>query len=199
MPDCTRLSGVRRIGVSLVVAALALAGCGESTGTGPATEAGSPTAETGDRTVAVYAAVVRQLVTKDHTFEDEETPFERVFIDVHVDATGDPNAPGAHTPMGTRLSAEEQAAILRELVDLPRVEFVEDPDSVVVNEGDCAQVIKGNGALVTLGPISGDAERVTVPNDMFPGCLGGVWLTYVLERTEGGWRVTGTEGPIVIS
>lgn len=119
--------------------------------------------------VAVYAAVVRQLVTKDHTFEDEETPFERVFIDVHVDATGDPNAPGAHTRMGTRLSAEEQAAILRELVDLPRVEFVEDPDSVVVNEGDCAQVIKGNGALVTLGPISGDAERVTVPNDMSPG------------------------------
>jgi hypothetical protein len=189
---------MRRIGVILVVAALALAGCGGSTEKGPATEAGSPAAEPDDRT-AVYAAVVRQLVTKDNTFEDEESPFGRVFIDVHVDATGDPYDPGAQKPMGMRLSAEEQAAILRELADLPRVEFVEHPDSVVVDEGACAQAIEGNGALITLGPISGDAERVTVPNDMFLGCQGGVWLTYVLERAEGGWRVTGTEGPIVIS
>jgi hypothetical protein len=183
---------VRQIAVILVGVALALAACGGEDSR-PATETGGPPVDLDARAVAVYSAVVRQLVLKDHTFGKAESPFERVFIDVRLD--GDRNA---DPPTGERLTAEEQEAILRELADLPPVEFVEDPDSVIVGEDGCAHV-EGNGVLITLGPISGGSTRVTVPNDMFFACLGGQWLTYVLERAENDWRVTGTEGPIGIS
>ncbi len=189
---------MRRIGVILVGVALALAACGGSAETGPTTKTGPPAAQPDDRTVAVYSAVVRQVVTKDHTFGAGEPPFDRVFIDVRIDdEAGDPydHPPGDGRQ---RLTAETQAAILRELTDLPPVQFVEDPDSVVVGKKRCAHV-KGNGVLITLGPISGDSDRVTVPNSMFFACLGGQWLTYVLEGAQEDWHVTGTEGPIGIS
>jgi hypothetical protein len=194
---------MKRISVLLVGVALALAACDRSTlgdpttqTGGATTEAGSSTVEPDARTVAVYSAVVRQLVLEDHTFGDAESPFERVFIDVRIDhGAGNPDAA---PPSGSALSAEEQAAILRELDDLPTVKFVEDPDSVIVGKDRCAHV-KGNGVLVTLGPISGGSERVTVPNDIFFACLGGQWLTYVLEQADGDWRVTGTTGVTGIS
>ena len=185
---------MRRIGFLLVGVALALAACGESAETEPRT--GSSGAEPEARTVAVYSAVVRQLVTEDHTFGAGESPFDRVFIDTRIDeGAGDSDT---RPRVGPRLSAEEQAAILHELADLPPVEFVEDPDSVIVDKDACA-VVKEDGVLITLGPISGDSERVTVPNDMFFACLGAQWLTYVLEQAEGDWRITGTKGPIGIS
>jgi hypothetical protein len=203
IPVSVRMKGMKPISVVLVGITLALAACDRSTESEPTTETAGPTTETGSltvepdaRTVAVYSAVVRQLVTKDHTFGGGEAPFERVFIVVR----GDENAssPYSHPLAGPRLTAEEQAAILGELADLPPVRFVEDPDSVIVGEKRCARV-KGNGVLITLGPIKGDPERVTVRNRMFFACLGGQGLTYVLERAEGDWRVTGTKGPIVIS
>jgi hypothetical protein len=194
---------MKRITVLLVGVALALTACDRSTESQSTTENGAPMTETGNltaqpdaRAVSVYSAVVRQLVLEDHTFGDAESPFERVFIDVRIDhGAGNPDAA---PPSGSALSAEEQAAILRELDDLPTVEFVEDPDSVIVGKDRCAHV-KGNGVLVTLGPISGGSERVTVPNDIFFACLGGQWLTYVLEQADGDWRVTGTTGVIGIS
>jgi hypothetical protein len=194
---------MKRLSVLLVGVALALTACDRSTESGPTTGTGGPTAETGSltvepdaRTVAVYSAVVRQLVTKDHTFGDEASPFDRVFIVVRID--DEASSPYIHPFRGPRLTAETQAAILRELADLPRVRFVDDPDSVIVGEKNCGHV-KGNGVLITLGPISGGTERLTVPNRMFFACLGGQWLTYVLERSGGDWQVVGTEGPIAIS
>jgi hypothetical protein len=208
------MKGMRQIGVLLVGVALALTACDRPTESSPTTETGgtttetgSPTTETGGptvqpdaRTVAIYSAVVRQLVTKDHTFGGGEAPFERVFIDVRIDEdAGDPHGDLAGPPaQAPRLTAEDQAAILRELTDLPRVGFVEDSDSVIVGRDSCAHV-KGNGALISLGPISGGSERVTVPNGLFFACLGGQWLTYKLERADDGWQVVGTKGPITIS
>ena len=184
------------MGVLLVGVALALTACDRSTESGPTTGTGSVTVEPDARTVAVYSAVVRQLVTKDHTFGDEDSPFDRVFIVVRIDDKA--GSPYTHPLAGPRLTPEAQAAILRELADLPPVRFVDDPDSVIVGETSCAHV-KGNGVLITLGPISGDTGRLTVPNRMFFACLGGQWLTYVLERSDGDWQVVGTKGPIAIS
>jgi hypothetical protein len=202
-----RMKGMKRLGVLLVGVALALTACDRSSESGPTTETGGATTETrrlavhpDARTVAVYSAVVGQLVTKDHTFGGGEAPFERIFIDVRIDEdAADPlGGLGDHPPSAPRLPAEDQAAILRELTDLPRVRFVEDADSVIVGRDSCARV-KGKGALITLGPIARGSKRVTVPNGLFIACLGGQWLTYVLERRDGDWRVTGTNGPIAIS
>jgi hypothetical protein len=201
---------MERLLVMLVGVAFALVACeggpsdqqsengGEVVDTGTTTGGGISVAdrERAERAIGIYSAVVRQLVTKDHTFGGGPSPFERVFIvDGAVQRANDPGlsreAPRPFTP-------EVRAGILGELGDLPPVEFVSDPDSVVVGSRECAHV-KGNGVLITLGPIKGGKDRATVPNGLYFACLGGQWLTYELERADEGWRVTGYKGPYIIS
>lgn len=184
----------------LVGLAIALSACGGSPGDDPGVPLGPvPAGNAGqaptERTVDVYATVVRQLVTKDHTFGDEPSPFERVYVvDGVVENAGDPS----DVPR-ERFPAAVKEGIARALADLPNVEFVADPDSVIVGESECAHV-KGDGALISLGPIKDrSGGRVTVANGLFFACLGGQWLTYVLEPAEPSWRVVGTTGPIAIS
>lgn len=187
---------MRSVGVLLVLLTLLVAGCSRTTG--PITRDGDDAdAAVEERMIEVYSAIIRQLITVDHTFGEAPSPFDRVFVVDGVAADGgDPMAipPGTVEPF----SPEVRAGILRELADLPPVRFVTDPDSVVIGEKQCAHV-KGNGALITLGPISGGQRKVTVPSDLFFGCLGGLWLTYVLEAEDGGWHVAGTKGGIAIS
>ena len=186
---------MRRFGALLVGLALVLAGCGRTVVTAPG--GNDPDAAATERIIGVYSAVIRRLVTVDHTFGSAPSPFDRVFIvDSVVAGAGDPVA----VPAGSvkPFNPEVKAGIMRELGDLPPIGFVTDPDSVIVGEKRCAHV-KGNGVLITLDPISGGKKNVTVPNGLFFACLGGQWLTYELERADGEWRVTGTKGPIVIS
>ena len=157
---------MNRFATLLLVLALALGGCSGAAVTGPADRNDTDAAET-ERMIGIYAAIIRQLVTKDHTFGDGPSPFDRVFV---VDGVSDDGARGA-VPVGTEpFSPEVKAGILRELADLPPVRFVSDPDFVVIEKHGCAQV-KGNGALITLGAISGGKEKVTVPSDLFFACL----------------------------
>jgi hypothetical protein len=149
-----------------------------------------------ERTIGIYSAVVRQLVTKDHTFGGGPAPFERVFI---VDgAVPRANDPGLSREAPRSFEPEVRAGILEELADLPPVEFVSDPDSVVVGRRNCAHV-RRNGVLITLGPIEGGKDKATVPNGLYFACLGGQWLTYELGRANEGWRVTAMKGPYIIS
>jgi hypothetical protein len=194
---------MRRIGAVLVGVALALAACDRGEEATPRPEAGTTTvAASGnqpdaERAAAVYAAVIRRLMTKDHTFGGGEAPFDRIFVvDGAVKRAGNPA--GLPAAAVERFDPDVRAAIERRLTDLPPLEFVSDPDSVIVGRKRCAHV-KGNGVLMTLGPISGGSARVTVPNGMFFACLGGQWLTYVLKGEGGHWRVVGTKGATVIS
>jgi hypothetical protein len=149
--------------------------------------------EAQERRAAIYAAVIRQLVTKDHTFGGGPSSFKRVFIaDGVVRNAADPQ-------VGRRparpFSPAVKGGILRALRDLPPIRFVADPDKVIVN----CQVERG-GALISLGAVrEGRGDTGTVANGLFFGCLGGQWLTYVLEPVRDGWRVSGTKGPVAIS
>jgi len=193
---------MRIIGL-LVGLVILLSACGGSTDVDPGSPLGPvPDGDSGQtadqRSVAVYAAVIRRLVTKDHTFGGEPSPFERVFVvDGVVKGAGNPQAGGdvAREPF----PAGVKDGIARALADLPDVEFVADRDSVIVGENECGHV-KGGGVLISLGPVTERAGgRVTVANELFFACLGGQWLTYVLERSDGDWKVVGTKGPIAIS
>jgi hypothetical protein len=65
-------------------------------GSRPENARSSGKAEGDQRKASVYAAVIRRLVTKDHTFGGEPPPFERVFvIDGAVEGAADPST-GAH-------------------------------------------------------------------------------------------------------
>jgi hypothetical protein len=187
---------MKRLAALLLCLAVSMAGCGRTATSTPG-DPGPDDKPAIERMIGIYSAVIRRLVTVDHTFGSERFPFDRVFI---VDGVAPDVGPSVAVPASTvkTFSPEVRAGILAELADLPPVEFVSDPDSVVVGKSGCARVT-GNGVLITLGPITGGEDRVTVPNSLFFACLGGQWLSYVLEREDGDWRVVGTKGPLLIS
>lgn len=154
---------MRKLALLSVVVALTASGCQAWTG------ASAPTRpdEGGDlaarRASAIYSAVIRQLVTKDHTFGQQPTPFKRVFVidgAVGVLTAGDPLVEPGRAPRP--FSSVVKSEILEALRDLPPVRFVADPSTVIADEKACG-CVRGGGVLISLGPIEkvrGDAVTV---------------------------------------
>lgn len=155
------------------------------------------------RDAAIYAAVVEQLVTKDHTF-GRDPGFNVVYVlDGVVEHAEDPLAPvrkrDPANPFADELKAELRS--LTDPADLPRLEFVAERDSVIegARSGTRPGHVKDRGVLISLGPIEGGDRRAKVGSALWINGLAGLWLTYVLEHRHGGWVVTGTTGSLTIS
>jgi hypothetical protein len=100
---------------------------------------------------------------------------------------------------GEAIPAATQQAILGALTGVGPVSFIADKNSVLITPEGCA-VVKDDGVLMTLAPVSGEGDRVEVGVSGFVACLGATWLTYVVQFKAGsGWQVTGTTGPMAIS
>ncbi len=198
-----------RLGMALtgIVAVLALgsaAGCtaaadGSTSPVAPVSE--SPAGSTGaasTREAGVYVQVLRRYLGTPSENSFPEHTFQRIFVlDRSVPGSGDPQGGGSAT--GEPIQADTKLAILAALADLGPVTFVADKASVLESHDGCA-VVKDNGILVTLAPISGGGDRVEVGVNGFVACLGATWLTYVVAYTSGGgWQVTGTTGPMAIA
>jgi hypothetical protein len=148
-----------------------------------------------DRQVGIYAAVIRQLVTKDHTFGEEGPGLEVVYVlDRPVGRAEGTDPEGEGEPFSPALRAALRAA----LTDLPPIEFVAEMEQVIV-EDDGFPMVKGHDGLVSLGLIPEEGERVEIPASLFFTGLAGTSLTYVVESSGSEWRVTGTTGPVAIS
>jgi hypothetical protein len=177
----------------LVVAVAAASGCQAWRGgsvPGPPQQGGT---EASERAAAIYGAVVRELVTKDHTYSTGPARFERVFL---IRTAGDPYVGEESVPRP--FSPAVARGIQEDLRDLPPVRFVADTDAVIVEQRRCRGLgVAEGGVLVSVGPIAKARGRaVTVATFLVSGCLGknGQWLTYVLEPKDGAWRVIGTKG-----
>jgi hypothetical protein len=200
---------VKRFGI-LVAAVLTLAvalGCGGgsegSRSTAGATDSGESAANSVSRSAVIYAAVVRQLVTKDHTFGGADPGFKIVYVlDGVVDDAADPSrAVSEHDPKEPfPHDVKDGVRFLSKLADLPPVQFVALRRSVVAGASASSPgKVKNGGVLISLGPIQPAAERVEVEASLWINGLAGTWLTYVLEQRAGTWKVTGTTGPMAIS
>jgi hypothetical protein len=183
---------MKRAALLLVGVAIAVSACGGEL----ASPAGQDATE---RQAEIYADVVRRLLIGDNTFEPGTVPFAHVFI---VDGAID----GAHHPDisvggGRRqpFTAELRAELVRRLADVAQVKFVESRESVLVNDGGMCGHVRDNGVVITLGPIGDGTDRVEVTNELYVACLAAQWLTYVVERVDGQWQVTGTTGPMAIA
>jgi hypothetical protein len=195
---------MRKIGALLVALTIIIPACGGASDQDGSADRPSRETTTGrssgqatmERSAAIYSAVIRRLVTKDHTYGSAPSPFKRIYIvNGIVPEASDPGiAPKARQPF----VAGVRHGIAGELSDLPPLKFVSDPEAVIVDRNECPRV-KGEGVLISLGPISASGRRVTVANGLFFACLGGQWLTYVLELVDGDWRVVGTKGTVAIS
>jgi len=195
---------MRRLVLALLL--LAALGCGgaanehQSPSVGSLAERTTSTSQS-SRTAAIYASVVRQLVTKDHTFGGGDPGFKVVYIVDGVmkgaEALDGSGAKGPDEPFNTAVKAQMHAA----LTDLPPLRFVTRWGSVVVGTagGTSPGYVKNKGVLLSLGPIRGKGNRVEVGNNLFITGLAGQWLTYVVEKRDGVWKVTGTTGPVAIS
>lgn len=158
---------------------------------------GSPIDATGTREAGVYVQVLRRYLSTPAENSFPERTFQRIFVlDRAVPGSGEPQAQRA---AGEPIPAGTQQAMLGALRDLGPVSFVADRDSVIVMQDGCA-VVKDDGILITLAPISGAGDRVEVGVNGYVACLGATWLTYVVTYTSGsGWQVTGTTGSMAIS
>jgi hypothetical protein len=154
------------------------------------------------RETSVYAAVIRQLVTKDHTFGGADPGFKVVYVmDGVVAGAGKVDGNVEESDPAQPFGDEVKAGLLSALEDLPPIEFVSQRSSVVVgtNSGTAPGSVKNSGVLISLGPIEGNGTKIEVGNSLWISGLAGQWLTYVLQARDGAWKVVGTTGPVAIS
>jgi hypothetical protein len=143
-------------------------------------------------TPGMMAAAVETLITRDHTFGAGPPPFTTYLIQSRTDpAAGDPTgAGGAARP----LTDSERAAIEAVVEPFGDVRWIDDPA-----EWRTTQLEPTIEGAVILGVGEPSVDGGLVPVSLWCGGLCGTWLTYRVEQTDGGWAVTGTEGPVAIS
>jgi hypothetical protein len=157
---------------------------------------GSEPSQAENRKAAIFAAVVRQLVTRDHTYGQSAPRCDAVYVlDGPVPRVSKLRRPGRRP--ARPFSDDLKSVIAASLEDLPPVSFVDSiaeafPDSM-------ARVVKGREVMVLLGPIRGDALRAEVGASLWIDGWAATWLTYVVQLRGGEWRFTGTTGPIAIA
>jgi hypothetical protein len=197
---------VKRLALALMLILIPL-GCGseakepDSASPGNQSE-GTDSADQLSRETAVYAAVIRQLVTKDHTFGGGDPGFEVVYVmDGVVAGAGKIDGNVEESDPAQPFSDEVKAGLLSGLADLPPIEFVSERSSVLVgtNSGTAPGNVKNSGVLISLGPIEGNGTKIEVGNSLWINGLAGQWQTYVLRARDGAWKVVGTTGPVAIS
>jgi hypothetical protein len=200
----------RTIVAAMVAATIAVTGCTTHTNTdqpapppptpNPSHAPHPPTPRTDpndstpvDRQALIYTAVLRQYLTSgDAGYGD--TRFPHIFALDHTVAGA--GAPGHKAPGGGPIPRAVQRAITHALTDVGPLTFVASPDAVI-EDHPCAHV-RGDGILVTLGPVDGSGDRVHVGINGFRACLGANSLTYLVERAGRGWAVSGitAHGPV---
>jgi hypothetical protein len=152
-------------------------------------------------TAAIYAAVVRELYTVDHTYNIDDPPnFPVVYlVKTTDDGSGDPNAPQAEPA----LIPEEIQTGVNKLLSGPDAmdagnwlpaEIIWIADAVDAPYTPTDTVAEG-GAVIKLGNIFPQPDgSVLVSASLYLGELAATGKTYVLNLVEASWRVTGYTG-----
>jgi hypothetical protein len=142
----------------------------------------------------IYALVVRQLYTVDHTF-GQPPRFPVVYLlrqtDDSVSASGAPSNSQTIFP-------GDQQRIVSLLADLPAdFVWVDSREDVPL---DSVDVVVGGGAMITLGNITQQSDgTLHTPASITIGSLAAGGRTYVLEAVDGVWQITGVSGPVWMS
>jgi hypothetical protein len=147
-----------------------------------------------DRQAPIYAAVLRQYLTSGDAAIAADHRFPRIFVIDH--AVADAGAPGHGTTGDGPIRPAARRAITRALTDVGPLTFVTSGDEAI-EPHSCANV-RGDGILITLGPVEGTGGRVQVGVNGHMSCLGANSLTYEVQQTSSGWTVSGITamGPV---
>lgn len=142
----------------------------------------------------VYAAVIRQMYTLDHTFGKNPPNWPVLYLmAITDDSVGDPNA-----QQGDALALADaiKTETVKLLSDLPadEITWIDAREQANIDP-DGGQVQNGDGVLFTFGNIYlQDDGSVRVSASLYFGALGAGGKTYILENIDGVWQVTGNTG-----
>lgn len=181
-----------------VIAAVCLAGCA-STDTDTGTDrfespASSPSPSEQSQ---LYATALRHLVLVDSPFATAPTRMGSVYI---VDGPASRSAQMVTVADGSPFAAELKNEITAQSDDLPPVEFTADPQQYAEPTRQGVTGVAHDGVIVALSPTWWqDDGTVHIGVGLWCGIDCGLGLTYVLDRIDERWTVTGTTGPVSIS
>jgi hypothetical protein len=189
----------RIITAVIFAATIALTGCSAHSGAAqpsPRQPAPNPThpPRPVDRQAPIYAAVLRQYLTSGDAAIAAHHRFPQIFVVDH--AVADAGASGHGTTGDGPIPPAARRAITRALTDVGPLTFVASGDDAI-EPHSCANV-RGDGILITLGPVEGTGGRVEVGLNGHMSCLGANSLTYEVQQTSSGWTVRGITamGPV---
>ena len=188
---------MRRLVPALVCASALLTACADDSSpvvVAPTQKSASPSPPGSveyARTLQIYTAVIRRLVTVDHTFGSGPSPFKHVWVLDHTvpdvaKPTTQQDAPGE--PFSEPLKTDLKAA----LTDLPPLDFIDafgDAGDMKANPP-----VKDHGVIITLGPLERHGAEIHVGHEIWCGGLCAEWFTYVLQQRSGVWTITGDTG-----
>lgn len=191
---------VLRVGLLAVVLVI-LGGCGAGAGTSgsdgmpPGGSGAVVSSVAADRRVAlVYAAVIRHHLT----VAAASVPRVVYVLDRAVPDAAD-TARRVDDEGGVAIDDRVQEQVAAELAGLDAIRFVASARAVLTADQDCPAITEQAMVLV-LAPVPASGDRVKLGlAEHSNACLSGQWQTYVLVRTDAGWSVEGTTGPLVIS
>jgi hypothetical protein len=174
---------MNRVIALIAVIALTVAACGSDE-----EAAGSESGE-------IYAASLRELVTVDNTFGGGGSPFSELLVQKDLDPAAGTAVPDS-TAETRPLTEAERNAIEAALSPIASVRWID--DAAEWRTDDLMPVVEGS-AILGVGPITMDDDGALVPVSMWCGGLCGTWFTYRVIQSDGGWAVSGIEGPIAVS
>jgi len=140
---------------------------------------------------AIYVAVVQQLYTVDHTFDEPPNFLAVYLVRATDDGVGDPDAPRTGSQV---LPETVQTAVAEALADLP-ADFLWVDDANEVPREEKNGTVKDGGAIFTLGNIHLQTDgSALVSAELYFSALGAGGKTFVLQQVDGIWQVMGDTG-----
>jgi len=146
---------------------------------------------------AIYAVVIQQLATVDDTFGGNLNPKTLYVIKNTDDGAGNPvGDQQSNTRLITETMQSEISSMLNDLsIEIIWIDRFEDAEF----EKSGFEVKRG-GAIITLGNIYlKEGGSVQVAGSIYIANLAAGGTTYILEKVDGAWEITGRAGPSWIS
>jgi hypothetical protein len=145
---------------------------------------------TEDDQAAIYTAVIRRVYLVNNTFGDRRFPVIYL-VRATDDGVGDPAAPRTESVLLAKTIQEAVKTALDNLL----TDFIWIDDRNEVIDSHTSLVEEGNGAVITVGNIHIREDRtVLVSASIYIASLAGGGMTYIVEKVDNTWKITGDTG-----
>jgi hypothetical protein len=166
--------------LAFIIVAIQLAGCRVT-----------PSNPTEQDAIVIYQTVIRQIYQSDDTFGGTLVKPILYIIRTTNDAIGDPSIQQSNPVV---LSDTIQQGIANALVNLPAaIIWVDGSDQVGLDPH--TGFVSDQGVVITLGNIKYEnSDKALISAGIYVASLAAGGKTYIIEKQDGVWTITGTTG-----